>query len=147
MASWTVSPFNGELLSTFEEQPDQQMEKMLAAADKTCREIWSENSVRELAKIVGKAASLMFDRKEKFARLTRLIATILSMFIPESSSSRSKVSLCPWISLPSCGRTQMTVSSAAPGFLLIAGSPGEGPLRRIPPRLRSGLANRSPRIS
>jgi succinate-semialdehyde dehydrogenase/glutarate-semialdehyde dehydrogenase len=67
-----VNPFNGELVRTFEEHTDQQMEKMLAAADKTFRRIWSGNPIRERAKIIGKAASLMRDQKEKFARLPTL---------------------------------------------------------------------------
>src|SRR5580658_11103981 len=72
MAYQSVNPSNGEVLRTFEEHTDQQMEKMLAAADKTFREIWSGKPVRERAKIIGKAASLMRDQNEKFARLTTL---------------------------------------------------------------------------
>ena len=53
----TVNPFNGEVLRTFDEHTDQQMEQMLANADKTFREIWSKKPVRDRAKIVGKAAS------------------------------------------------------------------------------------------
>jgi len=72
MAYQSVNPFNGEVLQTFEEHTDRQMEKMLASADKAFREIWSGNPIRERAKIIGKAAFLMRDRKEKFARLTTL---------------------------------------------------------------------------
>ena len=64
MAYQRVNPFNGKVLRTFEEYTDQRMEKMLAAADKTFREIWSDNPIRERAKIVGKAASLMRDQKD-----------------------------------------------------------------------------------
>jgi len=45
---------------------------MLANADKTFREIWSKKAVRDRAKIIGKAASLMLEQKEKFARLATL---------------------------------------------------------------------------
>ena len=38
----TVNPFNGEVLRTFDEHTDQQMEQMLANANKTFREIWSK---------------------------------------------------------------------------------------------------------
>src|SRR4051812_38762647 len=72
MAYQSVNPFNGEVLRTFEEHTDQQMEKMLAAADKAFREIWSGTAVRERAKVIGKGASIMRDQKEKFARLTTL---------------------------------------------------------------------------
>src|SRR5271155_5215687 len=68
----TVNPFNGEVLRTFDEHTDQQMEQMLATADKTFREIWSKKPVRDRAKIVGKAASLILEQKEKFARLATL---------------------------------------------------------------------------
>jgi len=68
----TVNPFNGEMLRTFDEHTDKQMDQMLANADKTFREIWSKKPVRDRAKIVGKAASLMLEQKEKFARLATL---------------------------------------------------------------------------
>jgi succinate-semialdehyde dehydrogenase / glutarate-semialdehyde dehydrogenase len=68
----TVNPFNGEVLRTFDEHTDQQMEQMLANADKTYRDIWSKKSVPDRAKIVGKAAALMLEQKEKFAGLATL---------------------------------------------------------------------------
>jgi succinate-semialdehyde dehydrogenase/glutarate-semialdehyde dehydrogenase len=68
----TVNPFNGEVLRTFDQHTDQQMEQMLANADKTFREIWSKKPVRDRAKIIGKAASLMLEQKEKFAGLATL---------------------------------------------------------------------------
>lgn len=68
----TVNLFNGELVRTFDGHTDQQMEQMLANADNTFREIWSKKAVRDRAKIVGKAASLMLEQKEKFARLATL---------------------------------------------------------------------------
>jgi len=68
----TVNPFNGEVLRTFDEHTDQQMEQMLATADQTFREIWSKKPVRDRAKIIGKTASLMLEQKEKFARLATL---------------------------------------------------------------------------
>ena len=72
MAYQTVNPSTGELQRTFDEHTDQQMEEMLATADRTFREVWSRKSVRDRAKVIGKAASLMLDQKEKFARLATL---------------------------------------------------------------------------
>jgi succinate-semialdehyde dehydrogenase / glutarate-semialdehyde dehydrogenase len=72
MAYQSVNPFNGEVLHSFDEHTDQQMEQMLATADRTFREVWSRKSVRERAKVIGKAASLMLEQKEKFARLATL---------------------------------------------------------------------------
>src|ERR1700723_3419778 len=68
----TVNPFNGELLRTFDEHTDKQMEEMLVTAEQTFREVWSRKPIRERAKVIGKAASLMLDQKEKFARLATL---------------------------------------------------------------------------
>src|SRR5580693_3947163 len=68
----TVNPFNGEVVRTFDQHTDQEMEQMVANADKTFREIWSKKPVRDRAKIIGKAASLMLEQKEKFARLATL---------------------------------------------------------------------------
>src|ERR1700687_2695163 len=69
MAYQSVNPFNGEVLRTFDQHTDQQMEQMLVTADWTFREVWSRKPIRERAKVIGKAASLMLEQKEKFARL------------------------------------------------------------------------------
>jgi acyl-CoA reductase-like NAD-dependent aldehyde dehydrogenase len=50
----TVNPFNGEVLRTFDQHTDQQMEQMLANADRTFREIWSKKPVRDRARISGR---------------------------------------------------------------------------------------------
>jgi succinate-semialdehyde dehydrogenase/glutarate-semialdehyde dehydrogenase len=72
MSYQSVNPFNGEVLRAFEQHTDQQMEQMLATADRTFREVWSKKPVRERAKVIAKAASLMLDQKEKFAGLSTL---------------------------------------------------------------------------
>jgi succinate-semialdehyde dehydrogenase/glutarate-semialdehyde dehydrogenase len=72
MAYQSVNPSSGELLRTFDEHTDQQMEEMLATAERTFREVWSRKPLRERAQVVGKAASLMIDQKEKFARLATI---------------------------------------------------------------------------
>jgi succinate-semialdehyde dehydrogenase/glutarate-semialdehyde dehydrogenase len=72
MAYQSVNPFNGEVVRTFDPHTDQQMEQMLVTADRTFREVWSRKPVRERAKVIGKAAALMLEQKEKFARLATL---------------------------------------------------------------------------
>ena len=62
MAYQSVNPSNGELLRTFEEHTDQQMEEMLVTAEQTFREVWPRKPLRERAKVIGKAASLMLDQ-------------------------------------------------------------------------------------
>jgi succinate-semialdehyde dehydrogenase / glutarate-semialdehyde dehydrogenase len=72
MAYQSVNPFNGEVLRTFDQHTDQQMEQMLATADRAFRQVWSKKPICERARVIGKAASLMLEQKEKFARLSTL---------------------------------------------------------------------------
>src|SRR6202142_1592484 len=72
MAYQSVNPFDGEVLRTFDQHTDRQMEQMLATADRTFREVWSRKPIRERAKCTAKAASLMLKKKKKFARLATL---------------------------------------------------------------------------
>ncbi len=69
MAYQSINPFNGELLQTFDQLTDSQVEGALAKADSTFQKVWSKASFRDRAKVVGRAASLMLDRKETLARL------------------------------------------------------------------------------
>lgn len=67
MSYQSVNPYNGELVRSFEEQTDQELEKAIAtAAD--CFEAWRKLSYHERAAIVSKAATIMRDRAEEFAR-------------------------------------------------------------------------------
>jgi succinate-semialdehyde dehydrogenase / glutarate-semialdehyde dehydrogenase len=72
MAYQSVNPANGEILRRFDQHTDEQMQNALATADNTYRHIWSRMAIRDRAKIVGRAASLMLDRKEELARLASL---------------------------------------------------------------------------
>src|ERR1700689_2170154 len=72
MAYQTVNPFNGEVLRTFDQHNDQQMEQMLVTADRTFREAWSRKPVRERARLSGRRAPLMLEKKKNSARLATL---------------------------------------------------------------------------
>jgi succinate-semialdehyde dehydrogenase/glutarate-semialdehyde dehydrogenase len=72
MAYQSINPLNGELLQKFDQHTDVQMESALAKADSTFQTVWSKASFRDRAKIVGKAASLMLERKEQLARLAAI---------------------------------------------------------------------------
>src|SRR5258708_20728856 len=72
MAYQSVNPANGEVLRSFDQHTDEQMRSALATADNTFRSIWSKMAIRDRAKIVGRAASLMLERKESLARLASL---------------------------------------------------------------------------
>lgn len=60
------------MLWTFDQHNDQQLEQMLVTADQPFREVWAWKPIRERAKVIGKAASLMLEQKENFARLATL---------------------------------------------------------------------------
>lgn len=67
MSYQSVNPYNGELVRSFEEQTDPELEKAIAtAAD--CFEEWRRLSYHERAAIVSKAAAIMRERAEEFAR-------------------------------------------------------------------------------
>lgn len=67
MSYQSVNPYNGELVRSFEEQTDQELEKAIAtAAD--CFEAWRKTSYGERAAIVSKAAAIMRERAQEFAR-------------------------------------------------------------------------------
>jgi succinate-semialdehyde dehydrogenase / glutarate-semialdehyde dehydrogenase len=72
MAYQSVNPANGEVLRTFDQHTDEELRDALATADDTYRNIWSPKSIRERAKIVGRSASLMLERKESLARLASI---------------------------------------------------------------------------
>src|SRR6266436_6708596 len=72
MAYQSVNPANGEVLRTFDQHTDEELRDALATADDTYRNVWSPMSIRERAKIVGRAASLMVERKESLARLASI---------------------------------------------------------------------------
>jgi succinate-semialdehyde dehydrogenase/glutarate-semialdehyde dehydrogenase len=69
MAYQSVNPFTGELVRRFDGHTDSQVESALAAADSVFQSTWSTAAFADRAKIVGRAASLMLERKENLARL------------------------------------------------------------------------------
>jgi succinate-semialdehyde dehydrogenase / glutarate-semialdehyde dehydrogenase len=72
MAYQSINPFNGELLQSFDQHTDAQMESALAKADSTFQDVWAKATFRDRAKVVGRAASLMLERKESLARLAAI---------------------------------------------------------------------------
>ena len=67
MSYQSINPYNGELVSTFEEQTDPQLESAIATAA-TCFERWRLLSFGERAVIVAKAATILREHAEEFAR-------------------------------------------------------------------------------
>jgi succinate-semialdehyde dehydrogenase/glutarate-semialdehyde dehydrogenase len=71
MAYQSVNPANGKLLKKFEELTDQQLETRLAAAE-TCFNTWRHKTYADRAVIVAKAAALLHERADEFARIMTL---------------------------------------------------------------------------
>jgi succinate-semialdehyde dehydrogenase/glutarate-semialdehyde dehydrogenase len=72
MAYQSVNPANGEILHTFDQHTDEQMQRALATAEHAYQHIWPKMAIRDRAELVGRAASLMLERKENLARLASL---------------------------------------------------------------------------
>ncbi len=67
MSYQTINPYTGELLRSFDEHTDPQLETAIAKAA-TCFDTWKKLTFAERAAIVGKAAAIMRERAEEFAR-------------------------------------------------------------------------------
>ena len=67
----SVNPCNGKTLKTFDELTAAQLERMLKTAA-TCFESWRQTTFAERAIIFAKAAKLMRERAESFAKLATL---------------------------------------------------------------------------
>jgi succinate-semialdehyde dehydrogenase/glutarate-semialdehyde dehydrogenase len=63
----SVNPYDGKILKTFEELTDTQLETAIKTAEK-CFGTWRETTFAERAIIVARAAALMRDHADKFAR-------------------------------------------------------------------------------
>ena len=71
MSYQSINPYNGELLKSFDEQSDQQLETAIETAA-TCYESWRHLSYVERATIVARAAAIMRERADEFARFVTL---------------------------------------------------------------------------
>jgi succinate-semialdehyde dehydrogenase / glutarate-semialdehyde dehydrogenase len=63
----STNPYNGEIVMTFNECGDEQLDRAIATAD-TCFNVWRYRSFAERAAIVEKAAAIMRARVDEFAR-------------------------------------------------------------------------------
>jgi succinate-semialdehyde dehydrogenase/glutarate-semialdehyde dehydrogenase len=67
----SVNPNDGKVLRSFEEMTSAQLEQSLETAH-TCFQTWKQTSYAERAKIVAKAAALMHEHVDDFAKLATL---------------------------------------------------------------------------
>ena len=71
MAYRTVNPYNNEVVATFDELTDAEAMNLLAQAQKTY-ESWSQASYAERAAVCRRAAAILTERPDEFARLLTL---------------------------------------------------------------------------
>jgi succinate-semialdehyde dehydrogenase/glutarate-semialdehyde dehydrogenase len=72
MAYETINPYTEELLKTFENHTDVQLQQIIAQADETYRNTWSLKSLFERKVIVKKAAALLREQIDEFAAYVTL---------------------------------------------------------------------------
>jgi len=68
MTYQSVNPADGKLFKKFEELTDKQLEDKIVAAE-ACFENWKKKSYAERAKVVNKAAKLLHEQADHFARI------------------------------------------------------------------------------
>ncbi len=67
MSYQSINPYNGELVKTFEEQTDRQLESAIATAT-NCFEEWRKLTFADRSVIVARAAAIMRESAAEFAR-------------------------------------------------------------------------------
>nr|WP_256360497.1 aldehyde dehydrogenase family protein [Methylomonas koyamae] len=72
MTYQSINPASGELIASFPEVSDTELERAIADADRTYRSEWRRRSVGERAGIVAKAATLLRARKTEYAQYLTL---------------------------------------------------------------------------
>jgi succinate-semialdehyde dehydrogenase/glutarate-semialdehyde dehydrogenase len=67
MACQSINPYNGKLLKTFKELTEPQLEKAIKTAA-ACFENWRHTPFAERAAVAAKAAAILRERVDEFAR-------------------------------------------------------------------------------
>jgi succinate-semialdehyde dehydrogenase/glutarate-semialdehyde dehydrogenase len=67
MAYQTINPFTEELVKSFREHTDAQLEAIIARAEETYENDWSLRSLAERKAIVKKAPSILREKLDEFA--------------------------------------------------------------------------------
>src|ERR1700736_267238 len=68
MAYQSINPYNGQLLETFAELSDEQLEAALERASLCFEKTWRRTTFAERAAVLGRAASILRSRVDEFAR-------------------------------------------------------------------------------
>lgn len=116
MTYQSVNPYNGKILKTFKEYTDKQLETALKTAA-TCFESWRQTSFTDRATIAAKAAAIMRERVDEFARpvtleMGKLIGEArgevsLSADIIDYYAKNAEIFLAPEKLKPSSGKAEI----------------------------------------
>lgn len=68
MAYKSVNPYNGKVLRTFDDMTDEQLEAAVARAAKTYEENWSLKDISYRGSVLKRAAAILRERLDEFAR-------------------------------------------------------------------------------
>ena len=71
MAYQTVNPYDNQTVATFDDLTDEQLTTLITQAQRTF-ESWSQKSFAERAAVCGRAAAILTERPDEFARLLTL---------------------------------------------------------------------------
>ncbi|HUO73920.1 MAG TPA: NAD-dependent succinate-semialdehyde dehydrogenase [Solirubrobacteraceae bacterium] len=72
MSYQTINPFTEELIKTFPEHTDAELEKIIQTAHSTYEDDWSLRSLAERKAVLTRAASILRDKMDDFAELVTL---------------------------------------------------------------------------
>ena len=81
MAYQSTNPYNGEVVKTFDEISDAQLQAKLTAAHECYEQVWRQQSFAQRKAVLARAAALMRERAQQFAEL---ITLEMGKLIPQS---------------------------------------------------------------
>jgi succinate-semialdehyde dehydrogenase/glutarate-semialdehyde dehydrogenase len=90
MAYQSINPYNAEVLQSFKEISAAGLEEKLAAASSCFDDVWKKKTYADRAKVLARAAAIMRDRPEEFAKLITLeMGKLLAQSMGEVALSAS----------------------------------------------------------
>ena len=72
MAYQSINPYNAEVLQSFKEVSAAELEEKLAVASRCFSDVWAKKTYADRAKVLVRAAAIMRERPEEFAKLITL---------------------------------------------------------------------------
>ena len=72
MAYQSINPYNAEVLQSYKDISVAELEEKLAAASACFGAVWAKKTYAERAKVLGRAAAILRERPEEFAKLITL---------------------------------------------------------------------------